>query len=307
VAAPAAAPHRPLRRGRPCRGAATGTPSNDRPGKESRVPSPTSHPPLSSGVPLFALLKYFPLLAALQEPPFLHYEAKSIFRHSRMTKRPSPRSLVLLLAIGLVSDSCGRDSADHADAAHGAQPAIKIGITLSGYGGYEEQTDAESLIAALLQPPMLRASANVTWSFEFFCVGKSAAAGPNLSASSRASRCVDGHDGFPLTPSVAAGQLYGAWTAGLDRLIALSVPPPFALCEELALKRLSKSRGSPTYVGGRGAQGRAVQDDAGAVCFYLPPVSEFQGASAWPLWHTHCKRHTEVACTLLRLPRCTNC
>lgn len=186
----------------------------------------------------------------------------------------------------------------NAEALHHQKADIKIGIVLSVYSSYQEWADADSLTAALMEQPTLRAYANTTWSFEFFCAEIAATAA--LAAGSRASRCFSAHVVRQAVPSAAAGELFGTWAKGLDRIIALTSPPPSSMCEELALKRLNGARPETAAEDERddGHNARrsavAVQKTRGPVCFYLPPVSELQGASAWSLWQTHVMTQTEV-------------
>ena len=203
-------------------------------------------------------------------------------------------------------DTSTKTALTNAEALHQQRADIKIGIVLSVYSSYQEWADADSLTAALMEQPTLRAYANTTWSFEFFCAEIAATA--VFAAGSRASRCSSVHVVRQAVPSAAAGELFGTWAKGLDRIIALTSPPPSSICEELALKRLNGARPETAAEDerddGHNARRRAVavQKTRGPVCFYLPPVSELQGASAWPLWQTHLMTQTEVCLPYVSFP-----
>ena len=195
-----------------------------------------------------------------------------------------------------------------------ASTHLRIGVALLDGSGYHAWLDAESIVAALIQPATLRASIDTTWSFEVFCAQTSAT---SLSTTTRARGCPRQASAGTLgalasESSVMAGETLGAWTARLDRLITLGAAPPPDLCAELSARRaVASSPAAPDADGARASPGDSAQRDgentepgeAGSVvCFHLPDCSLMSQASSWPLWHAHTMRTTEVQRPCAHMP-----
>ena len=161
---------------------------------------------------------------------------------------------------------------------------LRLGILLPARAGFAAQLDAEALAAVLTQRPTLRAAAATAWSAEIFC----AADGPadKALASVSAFGCSEFHalsSRFSL-PSVAIGTVFSTWAEGLDRLIALSAPPPPRLCARLQTRR--RERAGTDRPQGKDGAGH------GAVCFFLPAIENV--SASWGLWRESSIDDTEV-------------
>ena len=85
-------------------------------------------------------------------------------------------------------------------------------------------------------------------------------------------------------PSVAIGTVLSTWAEGLDRLIALSAPPPPRLCARLQTRR--RERAGTDRPQGKDGAGQ------GAVCFFLPTIENV--SASWGLWRESSIDDTEV-------------
>ena len=248
-----------------------------------------------------------------------------MLRHARVA-RTLMRCLVLLLAI--LPEAVSRDgpsgfaASAHDDPPQGMAHHMKIGIALLANNGYQEWLDAESIVAALVNPPTLRASVNTTWSFEIFCAHNGAAEYSRteiplhstatdgiLRSAAKATLCprhgasAGVHESYfneALAASETAGMTFGAWTMRLDRLITLTVHPAPSICADMAARRVVNAGEEKRATGRKehhhyGKATGSVEGKAGAVCFHLPNPASLESASSWQLWQTHSLYHTEVS------------
>jgi hypothetical protein len=212
------------------------------------------------------------------------------------------RLLLWCLALVAIMASGGGDGGGRG--APSASTHMRVGIALLADSGYQAWLDAESIVAALIRPPTLRASLNTTWSFEVFWARSAA-----LSTTTRSHQCPDKASAGALgtlvfESSVATGETLGAWAARLDRLITLGVPPPPDLCAQLGARRAATcATAVPNGSGVKAATRDNVQKEGeekkgrecgGATCFFLPDSALMSEALSWQLWHTHTIRTTEV-------------
>jgi hypothetical protein len=218
------------------------------------------------------------------------------------------RLLLWCLALLAIMASGGSDGGGRG--APSASTHMRVGIALLADSGYHAWLDAESIVAALIRPPTLRASLNTSWSFEVFCAQAGAAPrSAALSTTARSQRCPDKASAGALgilvfESSVATGETLGAWAARLDRLITLGVAPPPDLCVQLGAQRAATSATAvPNGAGVKAAtrdnvqkhgEGKKGRESGGATCFFLPDSALMSEAHSWQLWHTHTMRTTEV-------------
>jgi len=195
--------------------------------------------------------------------------------------------------------SAGNASADQQHSSRTPRPPthkhMVVGIALWERSGYQMWMDVESLVTALMHPPVLRATENTTWSFEVFCAQHEARESPGPSTAShsvhtKAAHCrrtmpESSHDTQPAIPAATAGTTFGTWAARLDRLIALSTPAPPRVCEELSARRIVATVDIERT-------GEFKVD--GPVCFFLPASKQLIEAPAWQLWRSHTCYNTEV-------------